>query len=119
MVDPGWLVVADRCTPPRALALGGGLVLANPKNLALTVAAAGSVAGAGSASQEQFWALVLFASLGTVGLAVPLGLRIALGQRAAGTLSRWRRWLVVHGTPAACVVGALIGVVLVAGGVGG
>src|SRR5215218_8625261 len=58
MVDPGWLVVADRCTPPRAFALGNGLALANPKNLVLTVAVAGSAAGASSASQEQFLALV-------------------------------------------------------------
>ncbi len=119
VVEPRWLVVADRCTPPRAFALGGGLVLANPKNLALTVAAAGLVAGAGHASQEQFWALVLFAALGTAGLAVPLGLRIVLGPRAAGTLGRMRRWLVVNGTPAACAVVALIGALLVARGLAG
>jgi hypothetical protein len=51
-------------------------------------------------------------------LAVPLGLRIVLGQRAAGTLSHWRRW-VLHGTPAACVVVALIGALLVARGLAG
>jgi hypothetical protein len=115
-VDPRWLVVADRCTPPRAFALGGGLVLANPKNLALTVAASGAVAGAGGTSPDRFWALALFAALGTAGLAVPLGLRITLGERAAGTLRRWRRWLVVHGTPAACAVVALIGFLLVVRG---
>jgi hypothetical protein len=118
-VDPRWLVVADRCTPPRAFALGGGLVLANPKNLALTVAAAGAVAGTSGTSHDRFWALVLFAVLGTAGLAVPLGLRLTLGPRAAGTLGRWRRWLVVHGTPAGCVVVALIGVLLVARGLAG
>jgi hypothetical protein len=118
-VDPRWLVLADRCTPPRAFALGGVLVLGNPKNLALTVAAASAVAGAGSASSDRFWALALFAVLGTAGLAIPLALRITLGQRAAGILTRWRRWLVLHGTPAACVVVALIGVLLVARGAAG
>jgi hypothetical protein len=95
------------------------LVLGNPKNLALTVAAAGAVAGASGASAEQFWSLALFALLGTAGLAVPLFLRIALGQRAAGTLNRWRRWLVLHGTPAACGVVGLIGVLLVGRGAAG
>jgi hypothetical protein len=118
-VDPRWLVLADRCTPPRAFALGGVLVLGNPKNLALTVAAAGVVAGASGASHERFWSLALFAVLGTAGLAVPLLLRITLGQRSAGTLTRWRRWLVLHGTPAACVVVALIGVLFVARGLAG
>jgi hypothetical protein len=118
-VDPRWLVVADRCTPPQAFTLGGVLVLGNPKNLALTVAAAGAVAGADGASHERFWSLALFAVLGTAGLAVPLVLRITLGQRAAGTLTRWRRWLVRHGTAAACAVVALIGVLLVARGAAG
>jgi hypothetical protein len=118
-VEPRWLAVADRCTPRRAFALGGALVLVNPKNLALTVAAAGAVAGTSGTSRDRLWAVVLFAVLGTAGLAVPLGLRVTLGPRAAGTLGGWRRWLVVHGTPAGCVVVALIGVLLGARGLAG
>jgi hypothetical protein len=78
-----------------------------------------AVAGARGTSHERFWSLALFAVLGTAGLAVPLVLRITLGQRSAGTLTRWRRWLVLHGTPAACVVVALIGVLFVARGAAG
>ena len=56
-VVPRWLQVADRCTPRRAFAIGAVLVLANPKNLALTVAAAGAVTGATTAAGERVWAL--------------------------------------------------------------
>ena len=52
-VVPRWLQVADRCTPPRAFAMGSVLVLANPKNLALTVAAAGTVAGTSAAKPTR------------------------------------------------------------------
>ena len=116
---PRWLLVADRSTPRRAFAIGAVLVLANPKNLALTVAAAGAVAGAEAGAGGQLAALVLFAALGTAGLAVPLTLRIALGARAAGILTGWRRWLVRHGTPIACAVLALIGSLLVLRGLAG
>jgi threonine/homoserine/homoserine lactone efflux protein len=115
-VVPGWLQAADRCTPTGAFVMGAVLVLANPKNLALTVAAAGAVAGASTAAGERAWALVLFTVMGTAGLAVPLTLRILLGDRAVGVLTRWRRWLMVHGTPAGCALLGLVGALLVARG---
>lgn len=111
-IVPRWLIVADQSTPLRAFAMGAVLVMANPKNLALAVAAAGAVAGASTESGTRAWALVLFAALGTAGLAVPLGLRMSLGTRADGLLSRWRRWLVVHGTPVASGLLAAIGCLL-------
>jgi threonine/homoserine/homoserine lactone efflux protein len=118
-VVPRWLLVADRSTPRRAFAIGAVLVLANPKNLTLTVAAAAAIAGAEAGTGPRVWDLVLFAALGSLGLAVPLTLRVVLGSRAAGLLSRWRRWLVRHGTPIACVVLALIGSLLLLRGLTG
>jgi threonine/homoserine/homoserine lactone efflux protein len=44
---PGWMATVDSATPRRALALGAALSAANPKNLALTLAAAASIAEAG------------------------------------------------------------------------
>ena len=116
---PRWLLVADRSTPWRAFAIGAVLVLANPKNLALTVAAAGAIAGTGAGAVAELTAVLLFAVLGTAGLAVPLTLRISMGSRAAGLLTRWRRWLVRHGTPIACAVLAVIGALLVLRGLAG
>ena len=56
-------------------------------------------------------------SSGAAGLAVPLILRIVLGDRAVGILTRWRRWLMVHGTPAGCAMLGLVGALLVVRGV--
>jgi hypothetical protein len=99
--------------------MGAVLVVAKPKNLTLTVAAAGAVAGAVAGTGGQVSALVLFAALGSVGLAVPLALRVALGVRAAGLLSRWRLWLVRHGTPIACAVLVFVGFLLLVRGLTG
>ena len=41
---------------------------------------------------------------------------LASAARAAGLLTRWRRWLVRHGTPIACAVLVLIGSLLVVRG---
>ena len=44
---PSWMATIDTATPPRAALLGAALSGANPKNLALTLAAAASIAEAG------------------------------------------------------------------------
>ena len=44
---PGWMATIDSATPPRAALLGAALSGANPKNLALTLTAAASIAEAG------------------------------------------------------------------------
>jgi hypothetical protein len=111
---PGWLLLADRCTPLRAFVMGTVMILANPKNLTLTAAASDAVADSASTAGAQVPALVLFAVVGSLGLAVPLVLRVAVGARAVGTLTRWRRWLMLHGTPLGCLLVAAIGLVLVA-----
>ena len=73
---PRWLLVADRSTPRRAYAMGAVLVV-EPEEPALTVAAAEPCrAGTGG----QLAALLLFAVVGTAGLAVPLTLRIVTGS---------------------------------------
>jgi threonine/homoserine/homoserine lactone efflux protein len=112
-VVPRWLMVVDRCTPWRAFGIGYVLVVANPKTLALALAVGAAVADAGAASSDRIRALLVFTTLGSAGVAVPLALRIALGVRAAGMLRKWREWLAAHGTSGACVLLALIGALLV------
>lgn len=112
-VVPRWLILADRCTPWRALGIGYVLVVANPKTLALALAVGAAVAEESAASSERIGGLLVFTTLGSAGVAVPVALRVALGPHAAGTLRLWRGWLAAHGTPGACAVLALIGALLV------
>ncbi|MGZ4638771.1 MAG: GAP family protein [Actinomycetes bacterium] len=115
---PGWLQVADTWRSGRAFGMGALLVVANPKNLALAIAAAGAVAttSAGS-SREQTQGLAAFAILGSVGVGVPLAIRLAMGSRANRWLGRWRAVLVTHGATVAAAVLGVLGAALLARGV--
>lgn len=59
----------EGATPRRALLLGATFAGANPKNLALTVAASASIAEAGLDHAEQAISLVVFIALASVTVA--------------------------------------------------
>ena len=63
---PGWMATIDSATPPRAALLGAALSGANPKNLALTLAAAASIAEAGLDDTDTAIAVAVFTALGSI-----------------------------------------------------
>ena len=113
---PRWLTAADDFTPLHAGGLGLVLVALNPKVFALTVAAAGTIAAASSDAATRLLALLGYAALGTLGLLVPLGLRLLLGTRAADRLAAWRGWLVANGASVSAAGLGAIGLLLLARG---
>jgi hypothetical protein len=56
-------------------------------------AAAASIAVTGISNGEQAIALVVFAIVGTLGVAAPLGIYIAMGKRAQHVLADLQHWL--------------------------
>ena len=63
---PKWMATIDTATPPRAALLGLALSGANPKNLALTLAASASIAEAGLNRADTAIAIAVFIALGSV-----------------------------------------------------
>jgi Sap, sulfolipid-1-addressing protein len=116
---PRWLVFADGCGPVRALALGALLVVANPKNLVLAVAAAGAVAASGSGAIQHVQGLVFYAVLGSLGVGVLLGARLAFGDRANAWLASRRSTLVEHGPGVTIVLLCGLGTLLILRGTTG
>ena len=65
----------------------------NPKNLVLTADAAMSIAQAGLPGGQQAGVLAVFIVVGTVTVAAPLIVYLALGRKADSMLNGWREWL--------------------------
>jgi threonine/homoserine/homoserine lactone efflux protein len=59
---PRWMQAIDTFTPGRAVAMGVALSAINPKNLILTLGAAGAIAQTGIETGEQAVALAVFSS---------------------------------------------------------
>jgi threonine/homoserine/homoserine lactone efflux protein len=106
---PRWLGALDRLTPIRSAALGLLLSAANPKNLALALAAAIALAEADVSSAVTARTAALFVLIGTAGVALPLAISLAAPERARLVLGRLRGWLIRYDAVVLTVLGIVIG----------
>jgi Sap, sulfolipid-1-addressing protein len=90
---PGWMATIDTAPPTKALALVGLLSGANPKNLALTLAAAASVAGTGLDSAQKAIAIAVFVAVGSVTVAGAVLFYLLDAERAARPLSAIKQFM--------------------------
>ena len=116
---PSWMASVDTITPVKGLVLGLALSAANPKNLALTAAAAASIAQAGLSGGEQAVVLVVLVLLGSLGIIAPVAIYFAMGDRAAPVLDEWKAWLAANNATVMTVLFVVFGAVLIGKGIGG
>jgi threonine/homoserine/homoserine lactone efflux protein len=114
---PKWMGAIDGFTPPKALGAGVLLSGLNPKNLLLAVGAGAAVAQTGIPGGQQAIAYGVFAVLGTVGVAIPVVIYFALGDRAPEVLGRLQTWMGRHNAVIMAVLCLVIGVKLVGDGI--
>lgn len=113
---PKWMAAIDKFNAGRSL--GGGFVFAaiNPKNLTLTLAAAAVIATAGLSSTDAYIVLAVFVVIGTLGLAIPIGIFFFGGDKAADTLAELRHWLAINNATIMAVLMVVIGSKLIGSG---
>jgi threonine/homoserine/homoserine lactone efflux protein len=116
---PKWMDAIDEFTPAKVL--GGGALLSglNPKNLLLAVAAGAAIAQTGIAGGQQAVAYAVFALIATTGVAIPVVLYFALGDRAPGVLDQLKTWMARHNAAIMATLCLVIGVKLIGDGVAG
>src|ERR1019366_5210081 len=110
---PKWMAALDTFGPGKSLGLGAALSGVNPKNLILTIGAAASIAQAGLPGGQQASVLAVFIALGSVTVATPLVIYLAMGAKAAGILDGWRAWLAANNAAVMLVLFLVFGVLLV------
>lgn len=113
---PKWMAAIDTFTFGRSAAIGFALAALNPKNLTLTLAAAAAIATAGLSGAEPYIVLLVFVLIGTLGLAIPIGIYFLGGDKATETLAELRHWLAIHNAAIMAVLMVVIGAKLVGGG---
>jgi threonine/homoserine/homoserine lactone efflux protein len=116
---PTWMQTIDSFRAPKALGMGALLSGVNPKNLILTVGAAAAIAQTGIAAGEQAVALAVFIVLGTVGVAAPVVVFFALGERSREMLDTMRAWMAANNAAIMAVLMLVIGTKLLGDGISG
>ena len=113
---PRWMASFDNPTPRRAVLLGAALSGANPKNLALTLAVAATIAEAGLDDADMVVAVVLFIALGSAAVGGPVLFYLIDADRAARPLAAIRRYMSENNAVITMVVLLLLGAKLLGDG---
>jgi threonine/homoserine/homoserine lactone efflux protein len=114
---PGWMATIDSATPARAALLGAALSGANPKNLALTLAAAASIAEADLASTDTAIAVAVFTAVGSITVAGSVLFYLLAGDRAARPLAVVKQFMADNNAVIMMVVLLLLGAKLLGDGI--
>lgn len=114
---PRWMAAFDRLAPLRIFGLAVVLSAGNLKNAPLTIAAAASIASAGIPVGQQIASLAVFVVVASLGLLIPLGVYLAMGERAKGTLDNWKDWAARHNTAVLAVLFFVLGLKLLGDGI--
>jgi hypothetical protein len=116
---PKWMESIDSFTPGKSFGLAALLAGVNPKNLALSVAAAISISQAGLDGGEPWIALLAFVLLGSVSVAGPVLYYLLAGKSAERALNDLKAWLIANNATVMTVLFVVFGAVLGGQGLGG
>jgi threonine/homoserine/homoserine lactone efflux protein len=114
---PKWMRAIDGFRAGKALLAGVALSGLNPKNLALTIAAATTIAQTGISTGQEAGAMVIFVVLGSLTILAPLVIYFALGARAARILDGLKAWMAAHTAAIMAVLLLVLGVKLIGDGI--
>lgn len=116
---PRWMDSISSITTPRAAVLGAGLSGANPKNLALTLAASASISEAGLDHAGTTLAIAVYVALGSITVAGSVLFYFLSPGRAAQPLAAIGRFMSENSAVIMMVVLLLLGAKLLGDGLGG
>lgn len=116
---PKWMGALDAFTPVKAGGAGVVLSALNPKNLLLAVAGAAAIGQAGISTGEEVGAYLIFVAIASIGVAAPVVIYFAMGDRSQNLLSRMRTWLAHNNAVIMAVLLLIIGVKLIGNAISG
>lgn len=116
---PSWMASMASVSWARALVLGIALSAANPKNLALTVAASASIAQAGLDTSESLLADAVFVAIGSITVVGAVLFALVAPQAATRPLGGVRRFMTDNNATIMIVLLLVLGLKILGDAMGG
>jgi len=116
---PAWISSIEGLTPPKAVVLGLALSAANPKNLALTLAASASIAEAGLGRGDEVIAVAVFVAIGSATVVGAVLFALVAPQRSRAPLAAVKDFMSEHNAVIMMVILLLLGAKLIGDGLSG
>jgi threonine/homoserine/homoserine lactone efflux protein len=116
---PKWMQAIDTFTTGKSFGFGALLSGVNPKNLALTIAAATAIAQTGISGGEAAGAMAVFILVGSLTILAPVVIYFAMGAKAAVILNEVKTWMAAHNAAIMSVLLLVLGAKLIGDAIGG
>jgi len=117
--SPRWMDGIAGFGPGKSLAVGLTVGAVNPKNIAVGLASAVTIASAGLAGGQTIVVIAVYTVFASLGVAAPIVAMLLLGERSDRVLRGWQSWLDHNNTAMMAVIYLVFGVILVGKGFGG
>jgi threonine/homoserine/homoserine lactone efflux protein len=117
--EPKWMGAVDSFSPQKTAGAGVVLSAANPKNLVLAIGAAAAIAETDISVGQEVVAYAVFVLIGTIGVAAPVFIYFALGERARGILDTLHAWMGRNNAVIMAVLFLVIGAKLIGDAISG
>jgi hypothetical protein len=112
---PGWMKSIDTIDTWRAALLGFALVALNPKNVVLVASGGLAIAQATPVPLVQAGALLVFAAVSGIGIAMPYLMWITMGEAAIAPLDRLKAAMARNNRLIVTAILAVLGLVVIVG----
>ena len=116
---PKWMTTIDQFSAGKSFLLGVLLSAANPKNLAVTLAAAASIAQAGLSGGDSAVVVAVFVIIGSLTVAGPVVFYLFAPGTAAGPLTSIKQFMAEHNAVIMMIVLLVLGAKVLGQGIAG
>ena len=114
---PAWMATIDDFGAGKSAGTAAILSGVNPKNLALTVAAATTIAAAGLTTGEEIGAFAVYVAIASFTVATPVLVYLIMGERVQGGLNSLKEWLIANNNTVMFVLLLVFGAKLLGDGI--
>jgi hypothetical protein len=114
---PGWMATIDDFGAGKSAGTAAILSGVNPKNLALTVAAAATISAAGLTTGEEIGAFAVYVAIASFTVAAPVLVYLIMGERVQGGLNSLKEWLIANNNTVMFVLLLVFGAKLLGDGI--
>jgi threonine/homoserine/homoserine lactone efflux protein len=110
---PKWMDAVEEFTPVKSAGLGVVVSVVNPKNLILIIGGATAISQTNAAGSDQAIAWAVFILIATIGVAAPVVIYFAMGDKADAVLDDLKGWMARHNGAIMAVIFVIIGVKMI------
>jgi len=117
--EPKWMSGIAGFSPGKSLGVGTAIGAANPKNIAVGVAAAAAISSASLDTGQMIVAIVFYVVVAGLGVAAPLMVTVVYRDKAQDILDGWKTWLGHNNAAVMAVLFLVFATVLIGNGIAG